>query len=89
MVVFGLGGEEDECGRPKTGMARWPTIDGNKKLRGEPGLGKYKPQETREQDGEQEDDMANPMRASGWLDVARRRWATLRNGLATPAMMWE
>ena len=80
MVVFGLGGEEDECGRPKTGMARWPTIDGNKKLRGELGLGKFEPHETREEDGEQEEEMANPMRASGWPNVARRRWTMRRSG---------
>ena len=54
-------------------MARWPTTDGDEKLHGELGLGKSEPHETREEDGEQEEEMANPMRASGWPDVARRR----------------
>ena len=46
---------------------------GGEELRGKLGLGKSEPHETREEDGEQEEEMANPMRASGWLDVARRR----------------
>ena len=54
MVVIGLGGGEDDYGRPKIGTARWPTIDGDEKLRGKLSLGKYEPHETREEDGEQE-----------------------------------
>ena len=89
MVAIGLGGGEDDCNRPETGTAWWPTIDGDEKLRDELGLGKSEPHETREEDGEQEEEMANPMRASGWPDVARRRQATRRSDSATSAMTRE
>ena len=36
-------------------------------------MGKSEPHETREEVGEQEEKMVNPMRASRWPDVARRR----------------
>ena len=52
---------------------RWRVIDDDEKFRGELDLGKSEPHEAREEDGEQEEEMANPMRASGWPDVARRR----------------
>ena len=38
---------------------------GGEELRGKLGLGKSEPHETREEDGEQEEEMSNPMRASG------------------------
>ena len=76
MVVIGLGGEEDDCGRPETGTTQRPTIDGDEKLHGELGLAKSEPHETREEDGEQEEDMANLMRATG--RVATSRWRAIR-----------
>ena len=72
MVMIGLGRGEDDCGRSKTGTAWRPTIDGDEKLHGELGLGKSEPHETWEEDREQEEEMVNPMRASGWPDVAWR-----------------
>jgi len=72
MVAIGLGGGEDDCNRPETGTAWWPTIDGDKKLRGELGLGKSEPHETWEEDGEQGEEMSNLMRASRWPYAARR-----------------
>ena len=71
MVAIGLGGGEDDCNRLETGMAWWPTIDGDEKLHGELGLGKSEPHETQEEDGEQEEKGANVMEGSEGTSMAR------------------
>ena len=61
--------EKNEAGQ-NSSRVRWRAMAGGEELHGELSLGKYEPHETREEDGEQEEKMANPMRASGWPDVA-------------------
>jgi len=66
-----FGWEEDDASRPKTGTARRPTIDGDEKLHGKLGLGKFEPHMTREEDGEQEEKGANVMEGSEGTSMAR------------------